>query len=150
MTAQSARILHCDFPDCPRRTEALEVNAPTPDGWTDAIHTHGCPDHGELIAAHKATVTDVERHRKTYWSLRCACGWTPGLSEPYSSRSLKVMHRVHVAEVGRQKCCDLHGHNCEQGGEECCRACTEAHHFEPDHGGVPCSSPNLSLNGDPR
>ena len=41
-------------------------------------------------------------------------------------------------------CCDLHGRNCEQGGEECCRSCTEAHHFEIGHGGVPCSNPDLS------
>lgn len=58
-----------------------------------------------------------------------------------------------VTTIGKAvgaRCCDLHGRNCEQGGEECCRNCTEAHHFEPGHGGVPCSSPNLSLNGDPR
>lgn len=41
-------------------------------------------------------------------------------------------------------CCDMHGRNCEQGGEECCSDCTEAHHFEPGHGGVPCSSPVLT------
>jgi hypothetical protein len=41
-------------------------------------------------------------------------------------------------------CCDLHGRNCEQGGEECCEWCTEAHHFEVGHGGVPCSNPDLS------
>jgi hypothetical protein len=44
-------------------------------------------------------------------------------------------------------CCDLHGRNCEQGGEECCERCTEAHHFETGHGGVPCSSPDLSKEG---
>lgn len=46
-------------------------------------------------------------------------------------------------------CCDLHGRNCEQGGEECCDLCTEAHHFTifPPHGGVPCSSPDLSGDG---
>lgn len=43
-----------------------------------------------------------------------------------------------------EPCCDLHGRNCEQGGEECCEHCTEAHHFEIGHGGVPCSSPDLS------
>lgn len=42
------------------------------------------------------------------------------------------------------QCCDLHGRNCEQGGEECCWRCTEAHHFEIGHGGVPCSAPDLS------
>lgn len=43
-------------------------------------------------------------------------------------------------------CCDLHGRNCEQGGDECCERCTEAHHFDilPPHGGLLCSRPNLS------
>lgn len=41
-------------------------------------------------------------------------------------------------------CCDLHGRNCEQGGEECCWRCTEAYHFRIGHGGVPCSNPDLS------
>jgi hypothetical protein len=40
-------------------------------------------------------------------------------------------------------CCDLHGRNCEQ-GDECCYQCTEAYHFRIGHGGVPCSSPDLS------
>lgn len=46
------------------------------------------------------------------------------------------------------RCCDLHGRNCEQGGEECCAHCTEAHHFAPGHGGVPCSAPDLSGNAE--
>lgn len=49
----------------------------------------------------------------------------------------------------RDVCCDLHGRNCEQGGEECCERCTEAHHFEIGHGGVPCSSPDLSAAEQP-
>ncbi len=49
-----------------------------------------------------------------------------------------------VCRCGAQACCDLHGRHCEQGGEECCERCTEAHHFEIGHGGVPCSSPDLS------
>lgn len=44
----------------------------------------------------------------------------------------------------RETCCDLHGRNCEQGGDECCHDCTEAHHSDIGHGGVPCSSPDLS------
>ena len=52
------------------------------------------------------------------------------------------------AAVIRETCCDLHGRNCEQGGEECCGDCTEVHHFKAGHGGVPCSSPDLSGNGE--
>lgn len=44
-------------------------------------------------------------------------------------------------------CCDLHGRTCEQGGDECCMRCTETRHFDPGHGGVPCSSPHLSGSG---
>jgi hypothetical protein len=51
---------------------------------------------------------------------------------------------VRRAEVADDRCCDMHGRNCEQGGEECCVWCTEAHHFDPGHGGVPCSNPDLS------
>jgi hypothetical protein len=54
---------------------------------------------------------------------------------PYADRML--MERV---------CCDLHGSNCEQGGEECCGWCTEAHHFEPDHGGMECSAPVFAVD----
>lgn len=57
-----------------------------------------------------------------------------------------VRYRLLAADVETQ-CCDLHGRNCEQGGEECCARCTEAHHFAPGHGGVPCSSPDLSGTG---
>lgn len=45
-------------------------------------------------------------------------------------------------------CCSYHGRGCEQGGDECCAACTEAAHFQPNHGNVPCSSPDLRI-GEP-
>jgi hypothetical protein len=61
--------------------------------------------------------------------------------------SYRIVQRE--AETGmlllKRLCCDLHGSNCEQGGEECCGWCTEAHHFEPGHGGMECSAPVREL-----
>lgn len=99
MTTTIVYLLHCDHAGCDRA-------APKDDseGWTDAIYTHGCPDHSEGITAHKANVTSNTRGRgsreKTYWYLKCACGWTP---QPYfaifSAKGLKDQHVRHVADV---------------------------------------------------
>lgn len=43
-------------------------------------------------------------------------------------------------------CCDLHGSNCEQGGEECCDDCTERLHFADNHGGLECSAPVFAVD----
>ncbi len=56
----------------------------------------------------------------------------------------RVIKRIQYGPTEGATCCDLHGRNCEQGGEECCGDCTEAYHFDIGHGGVPCSSPDLS------
>lgn len=50
----------------------------------------------------------------------------------------------------RGACCDLHGSNCEQGGEECCDDCTERLHFADNHGGLECSAPVLAPRADVR
>lgn len=95
MSTTTITILHCDFPGCTEQTPGHAE-----DGWTSAIHTHGCPAHGEAIAAHEATVESWNARRKDWWSLRCACGWTPrpGVSA-WSSRDLKAKHLAHLAEV---------------------------------------------------
>lgn len=46
----------------------------------------------------------------------------------------------------RGACCDLHGSNCEQGGEECCDDCTERLHFADNHGGLECSAPVFAVD----
>lgn len=108
MTTSIVRILHCDFPDCDARIEDDLHNKlyvqDRPDGWTNAIHTHGCPDHGEVIAAHKADVTSRTSGRgsreKTTWYLACACGWSPTPNRAtHSAAGLKDQHVKHVADV---------------------------------------------------
>ena len=98
MTTERITIWHCDADQC-------EATAPEDaDGWTDATYTHGCPAHGELIAAHRAKVTDSTRGRgyreTTTWYLMCACGWTPRPSYAvHSYQGLKERHRAHVRAV---------------------------------------------------
>lgn len=101
VTTSTIRMWHCDIPTC-------EATAPEKaGGWTDATYTHGCPDHGEVIAAHRATVTSRTIGRgareKDYWYLACACDWRPrpnGIA--YNSGPLKVAHLEHVRGAGGQ------------------------------------------------
>jgi hypothetical protein len=96
VTVKLLTIWRCDGP--------CDASAPEHTaGWTDAGRTHGCPDHGTVIAAHKANVTYVTRGRgrseKTTWYLTCACGWKPvPFYETYSTRWLESAHLLHVAE----------------------------------------------------
>jgi hypothetical protein len=98
MTSEILHVWHCDHPACdavvPEKTE----------GWTNAIYTHGCPAHGDVVAAHKADLTyhthGRGRSEKTTWFMRCGCGWKP--SPPYSSGTYRYMeeqHRAHVAAM---------------------------------------------------
>jgi hypothetical protein len=105
MTTSTISVMHCDFAGCIAQApdESRGYVADRPDGWTDAIYTHGCPDHGGAIAAHKATKTSREngqgRRRATYWYLTCACGWTPDRSAKWNSEGLHAAHLAHVAAV---------------------------------------------------
>jgi hypothetical protein len=61
--------------------------------------------------------------------------------------SYRIVQRE--AETGtlllKRLCCDLHGSNCEQGGEECCDDCAERLHWASGHGGLECSAPVREL-----
>lgn len=101
MTSTIVYLLSCDHAGCDRTTPK-----DTSDGWTDAIYTHGCPEHGAAVEAHRAKVTGDTRGRgsreKTTWFLTCACGWSPTPNrETHSSGRLKEEHRKHVAEATR-------------------------------------------------
>lgn len=90
MTTTTAIIWHCDAGGCTR--SATEKTS----GWTSAVYTHGCPDHGDVITAHKATVTGDDR--SAVWRLVCACGWVPSPSwAKHSACDLKAQHVAHVA-----------------------------------------------------
>ncbi|MEV0726020.1 hypothetical protein AB0I37_24980 [Micromonospora purpureochromogenes] len=95
MTTSRITIWHCDAQLC---GATAPENA---EGWTSAIYTHGCPDHGGVIASHKAALTDETRGRgsreKTTWYLRCACGWVPrpGFAT-HTASGLHAKHRAHV------------------------------------------------------
>lgn len=92
--------MHCDYAGCTAQATRPEPFG-TPDGWTNAGNTDGCPDHGEPITTHKANITSQTRGRgyreKTTWYLTCACGWK---STPYyathSSTWLRKQHLGHV------------------------------------------------------
>lgn len=106
MTTSTIRFMHCDFAGCDAQApnEASGYIADRPDGWTDAIYTHGCPEHGEPIAAHQAKTTSDTRGRgsreKTTWYLTCTCGWRPTpFYQTHSSRQLQEQHLKHVAAV---------------------------------------------------
>jgi hypothetical protein len=99
VTSTIVYLLSCDHAGCTATTSEADA-----EGWTNAIYTHGCPDHGEAITAHKAKVTDQTRSRgskeKTTYFLTCACGWQPTPHyEAYSARRLKEQHVKHVAEA---------------------------------------------------
>ena len=88
----------------------------------------------------------LERAESTLAEVRkLAAGWIAdgpgGAPKTLAERILALVSEPAV------RCCDLHGRNCEQGGEECCWQCTEAHHFKIGHGGVPCPAPDLSGDG---
>ncbi len=106
MTTSTIRFMHCDHAGCDAQApnEANGYVADRLDGWTDAVYTHGCPAHGETIAAHKATVTSETRGRgykeKTTWYLRCACGWSPSPNfQSYNTDRLRSAHLAHVHDV---------------------------------------------------
>lgn len=95
MSTEILHVWHCDNPAC------SAVASQRTEGWTDAIYTQGCPAHGEVIAAHKASLDDVTRGRgrseKTTWYLKCACGWAPSPRwATYTSRGLQEQHLRHV------------------------------------------------------
>ena len=96
MTSEIVYLMHCDHLGCDRVTPEKQA-----DGWTNAIYTHGCPDHGALIATHQAKITDTTRGRgskeKTTWYLVCACGWSPTPNfEVHTAARLKRVHLAHV------------------------------------------------------
>ncbi|GIM88765.1 hypothetical protein [Paractinoplanes toevensis] len=105
MTTSTIRFMNCDFAGCTAQAPKPHGEgyiADRPDGWTDAIYTHGCPDHGNAIAAHKASVTSETRGRgsreKTTWYLRCECGWRPNPNyQSHSTDWLKKEHLKHLA-----------------------------------------------------
>ena len=107
MSTSTIRFMNCDFAGCtaqaPRPFGDGYV-AERPDGWTDAIYTHGCPEHGPAIAAHKANIASQTRGRgsreKTTWFLTCSCGWKPTPHyQTHSSSWLQERHVKHVATV---------------------------------------------------
>lgn len=98
MTTEDITIWHCDANNCTASAPADTT------GWTNAIHTHGCPAHGQLITAHKAKITSDTRGRgyreKTTWYLTCACGWTPRPSwATHTYRRLEDQHLAHVQQA---------------------------------------------------
>lgn len=95
MSTSTITFVHCDFPGCDERAEQYDART-VPSGWTGRIYTHGCPEHGEAIAVHAATVECETYRRKDWWSLRCACGWTPPRREAWSSAGLRKQHREHL------------------------------------------------------
>lgn len=102
MSTSTIRVMHCDHAGCTAQATCDGWN--TPDGWTNAANTHGCPDHGDAIKAHNANITSQTRGRgsreKTTWYLTCACRWSPTPHyETYSSRWLREQHVKHVARV---------------------------------------------------
>lgn len=99
MTTSTITVVHCDFPGCDERAEQFDART-MPGGWTGRIYTHGCPEHGEAIAAHAATIESETIRRKDWWLLRCACGWrpTPG-RVAWSSAVLQEHHLAHVKAV---------------------------------------------------
>lgn len=112
MTNTTLRFMNCDYAGCTAQQPhplSERYMADRPDGWTDAIYTHGCPEHGEAITAHRATITSQTRGRgsreKTTWFLTCACGWRPSPNyQTHSSSWLQKRHIQHVqhatAELG--------------------------------------------------
>lgn len=99
MTSPIVYLLSCDHAGCEQTAPKDEAAA-----WTDAIFTHGCPDHGVPIKAHQATVTPQTRGRgrteKTTWYLACACNWAPTPAfQVHSAARLKLAHLAHVADA---------------------------------------------------
>ena len=104
MSTTTLRFMNCDFAGCAAQTpkpfsEGYVANRA--DGWTDAIHTHGCPEHGEAIAAHQANVTSQTRGRgsreKTTWFLTCVCGWRP--TPHHQTHTARWLHDQHLRHV---------------------------------------------------
>ncbi len=104
MTRSRITVWHCDAHLC--RQSAPE----DADGWADAIYTHGCPQHGDIITAHKASLTYQTSGRGsrevTTWYLRCACGWTP--RPHWAKHSARLLHDAHLVHVNDQRALDLH------------------------------------------
>lgn len=107
MSTSTIRFMHCDFPGCTAQTPHPSSAPYVPvrsDGWTNAIHTHGCPDHGEVVATHTAKVTSQTRGRgrseKTTWYLTCLCGWRPSPNwQTYNYDWLTRAHIKHLAAM---------------------------------------------------
>lgn len=106
MTTTLIRVMHCDFAGCTAQVpnDSNGYVKDRPDGWTDLIYTHGCPEHGQAVAAHQATITSDTRGRgsreKTTWFLACACGWRP--TPPYQAYSADSLKKQHLAHVHRE------------------------------------------------
>ncbi len=107
MSRSTIEFMHCDHAGCTAKVEndrhGKLYQQQRDNGWVDAIYTHGCPEHGEQILAHMATVTHQTRGRgrseRTTWFLTCACGWRPVERwQVDSADRLKQAHLVHVRE----------------------------------------------------
>lgn len=103
MTTTVVRLLHCDHASCDRTIPEDQAA-----GWGNAIYTHGCPDHAEVIAAHQAKVTSRTRGRgsseKDTWFLVCACGWSPRPNfQVHNATRLKVAHLAHLAALTEER-----------------------------------------------
>jgi hypothetical protein len=104
VTTSKIDFMHCDFARCTAQTpyDSRALHIPVrADGWTNAICTHGCPEHGEAIRAHQASITSQTRGRgrseKTTWFLACACGWRP--AQPWQTHSTDYLRQAHLDHV---------------------------------------------------
>lgn len=108
MTTSTAHFLHCDAAGCDAQAPYDDYNKlyvkHRPDGWANAIYTHGCPRHGDVILAHAATITSQTRGRgrseKTTWFLTCACGWRS--AQPWQTYNSDYLQKAHLAHVQRE------------------------------------------------
>lgn len=98
MTTSTITVVHCDFPGCDEQSPKPDGRT-VPEGWTDGRYVHGCPRHWEAIAQHKPTIESETYKRKDWYSLRCACGWTPPRRAVWSSSGLRDQHLAHLADA---------------------------------------------------
>lgn len=104
MTTTLVHLMRCDHADCDAQAPKASGESyvqDRPDGWTDLIHTHACPDHGPAVAGHAAKITSQTRGRgvseKTTWFLACSCGWRPTPNyQTYNATRLRQAHLAHV------------------------------------------------------
>lgn len=100
-----------------------------------ASETEACRADAEILGdmwAHPSEVTEAARERMD--ARRIAAIEQAGRRYQLDLEAYRLRNGV---------CCEMHGESCEQGGDECCRLCTEAYHFAINHGGLPCVLPNM-------